>query len=231
MTEPKARSKANAQAVGVEPAAKRGASPGPLHDLLAGKWEDGTRRADLFASRVSREPERYLPELLAGLASRERRVQGVSAELCSPLSAASPQHLAPHAALFLANLEAKAPILRWEAACTVGNLAAVADVRAALEPLASNLDDKSIVLQGHSVRALAKLARAHPPFAARILDALLASELRFPGKRVGFLVEAMEAFDTPPALAAQARAFAERHRASTVTSVAQKARRALKKLG
>jgi hypothetical protein len=95
--------------------------------LLEGKWEAGTRPADLYARYVAKRPASYVEMILAGLASKHKRVQGGCAELASRLSADHPTVLYPHLELFLRSLEAKAPILRWEAACTLGNLAAVDD--------------------------------------------------------------------------------------------------------
>ena len=81
------------------------------------------------------------------------------------------------------------------------------------------------------MRALAKIALAHPGVAPQILDVLIAAADRFPGNRVGFVVESMAAFAGFGALAPRARAFAESYVQSDVRSVATKARRTVKKLG
>jgi hypothetical protein len=130
-------------------------------------------------------------------------------------------------------LDAKAPVVRWEAACVLGNLASVdadGELRPQITELAGLLYEKSIVLQGHAARALAKMARAYPDEAPGILDSLLAAEERFPGSRVGILVELMPYFDADSQLREAARAFAERHLDSEVKAVATKARRAVKQL-
>ena len=202
--------------------------------VLADKWEDGTRPADLYAEQIAARPRDYLDAILSGLASKNKRVQGGCAELASLLSAEHPALLYPHVDVFVANLGAKAPILRWEAVCTLGNLAKV-DRKKVLpehvDTMAGLLASQSIVLQGHAVRALAKIAQQYPALAGRILAALLRSEPRFPGSRVGYVVEAMEAFASRPSLAPTVRGFLARHAESEHAPVARKAKRALKMMG
>jgi hypothetical protein len=57
--------------------------------VLADKWEDGTRPADLYAGQIAARPRDYLDAILAGLASKNKRVQGGCAELASLLSASA----------------------------------------------------------------------------------------------------------------------------------------------
>ncbi len=202
-------------------------------DLLKDRWTSETRPKGLFNRYVSREPDRYVPDLIRGLRCGERRVENGCAELASLLSEVRPELLYPHLALFQANLTAKEPVLRWEAVCTIGNLAAVDDegrVRSSVASIGRFLSDKSIVLQGHAVRALAKVARAHTDLAPSILDSLLSAVAGFPGNRVGYLVEAMETFTCPERLRLKATAFAEPLARSDIKSVATKARKALKRL-
>jgi hypothetical protein len=163
-------------------------------ELLDGKWVDGTRPKDLFAAHVSRSPAAYVADIVAGLSGDDRKVQGGCAELASLLSEAHPELLYPHVDLFARNLGAKEPVLRWEAACTLGNLARVdarGVMRDATSVLVRLLRDKGIVLRGHAVRALAKIALAFPEEAARIQAALIEASGEFPGSRVGYVVEAM----------------------------------------
>ncbi|MFN2115501.1 MAG: hypothetical protein ACK2T6_07280 [Anaerolineae bacterium] len=201
--------------------------------VLSGKWEDGTRPADLYDQHVATDPEAYLPRILDGLRSSSGKPQSGCAELASRLSEARPDLLWPERELFVANLSAEPPVVRWEAACVLGNLAAVdtgGELRRQVPELEALLTADSIVLQGHAVRALAKMARAYPSEAEGILDSLISAEDRFPGSRVGFLVESMADFAAYPELRPTARAFAERHRVSDVKAVARKARRAVKAL-
>lgn len=201
--------------------------------LLEGQWQDGVRPADLYAKHVAKRPAAYVEMILAGLASKNKRVQGGCAELASRLSADHPDALYRHVELFLRNLEAKAPILRWEAACTLGNLAAVDDdglVADHVADLIGLLSDKSIVLQGHAVRALAKVARRHPELASRIWKALLAAEPHFPGTRVGYLIEAAEAFVDHDALVQTIRPFVTRLAADDRPSITRKASKVLRQL-
>ena len=97
---------------------------------LDGKWEDGTRPKDLFANHIAGSPADYLPAILAGLAGEKRKVQSGCAELAALISETTPELLLPHADLFVANLDADAPVLRWEAVCVIGNLAALVAVPA-----------------------------------------------------------------------------------------------------
>jgi len=209
-------------------------TPDTLLGTLAGKWEDGTRPKDLFASYVSKDPHGYLPAILEGLKSKSRRVQGGSAEIASLLSEVHPDHFAPHIDTFLANLEAKAPILRWEAVCTVGNLATVDSshkIPSHLETILAHLSSESIVLQGHAVRTLAKIADAFPSVADRVFQRLIASESHFPGSRIGFMIDVMPLLGAHSQLREPAMRFAEKWTASDVKVVASKARKALRALG
>jgi hypothetical protein len=200
---------------------------------LIGTWGDGTRPKDLFAANIALDPEVYLPQILNGLRTKKGRVQAGCAELASLLSEARPDLLLPHADLFAGNLKAKAPVLRWEAACVAGNLAAL-DTDRRLVPhipsLEEHLTHTSIVLQLHSARALVKMARAYPDLAAGILDALIAAAPSFTGSRVGLLVAEMPAFADFGELRPRARAFVEPYAASELNPVATKARRALRAL-
>jgi hypothetical protein len=204
-----------------------------LLSILEGKWGDGTRPADLYADHVAARPGAYVDAILAGLASKQKRVRAGCGELASLVSADHPAVLYPHVARFVENLRAKAPIVRWEAVCTLGNLATVDDdgvIAKHVGELIAMLSDKSIVLQGHAVRALAKLAVRHRELAARIWKALLASEPQFPGTRVGYLVEASELLAGDPALVSSIRRFLSSHAASERAPVARKATRVLRKL-
>jgi hypothetical protein len=204
-----------------------------IHRALAGKWDDGTRPKDLYKMHISQEPTVYLDDIINGLDSEERKVQSGSAELASLLSEDKPDLLYPHVELFVSNLEAQAPVLRWEAVCALGNLASVdrhERTPTLIEKLANFLSDKSIVLQGHSVRALAKIANAFPETASNILDALLTHTEYFPGNRIGFIVEAMEPFVGNPEFAARVKRFVEPFLESDIKSVVKKARIVMKSL-
>jgi|WetSurMetagenome_2_1015567.scaffolds.fasta_scaffold581584_1 hypothetical protein len=201
--------------------------------VLDQKWEDGTRPRDLFAAHVAPDPAAYVTDLVAGLDAKSARVRNGCAELCSLLAATRPELLYPHLAKFQARLDSRDKAVRWEAVCTTGSLAAVDRAgltRASVAPIGRHLADESIVLQGHAVRALAKLARSFPDLAPGILRQLVAAAPRFPGTRVGFLVEAMAAFAGDAALAARAAKFLERHVESDLGPVRTKARRAWKAL-
>lgn len=204
-----------------------------IQGLLAGKWEDGTRPKDLFSLCVAGAPEDYAPAIIAGLRAPQRKVQSGCAELASLLSETEPQRLWPHADLFVANLAAREPVLRWEAVCVLGNLAAL-DCHRTLVPcipaIARNLTHKSVVLQVHSVRTLAKMAHAYPDRAAAILDDLFAARDHFPGTKLGHLVEVMHYFADDELLRRRARDFVAPLAHHQLPAVATKARRALRAL-
>jgi hypothetical protein len=154
-----------------------------IRQLLAGKWEDGTRPKDVYLLSVSKTPQAYLDTLVRGLRSTEARVRDGCAEIASLLSEDRPELLYPFVNLFLNNLEAKEPVLRWEAVCTLGNLAAVDKhhkIQAAVGRIVPHLQHKSIVLQGHSVRALGKIARANPDKGAEVFRPWSAQPTPFP---------------------------------------------------
>jgi hypothetical protein len=201
--------------------------------LLEGKWEAGTRPADLYEGRIAARPEQYAGIVMEGLASKKKRVQAGCAELASLVSADHPELLYPHVEVFIRNLRAKEPILRWEAVCTVGNLAAVDDRRVIskeVDTMVDLLSDKSIVLQGHAVRALAKVAARHPKLAPGILAALLGATKHFPGSRVGYIVEATEAFVGHADLVPRIRKFLAPYAQSELAPVSRKARKVLRRI-
>ena len=201
--------------------------------LLEGKWEPGTRPANLYERLVLPRPAAYVDVVLQGLASKNKRVQGGCAELASRLSADHPELLYPHIGVFTRNLHAKAPILRWEAVCTIGNLAAVDEkiIPHEVDAMKALLSDKSIVLQGHAVRALEKVAARHKKLAPGILSALIDAAPHFPGSRVGYIVEATLSFTASAALVPAIRRFVEPYAKSAHAPVVRKAKRVLKRIG
>jgi len=202
--------------------------------LLDGKWEEGTRPADLYERVVAKRPGNYVDILLEGLASKKKRQKAGCAEIASRLSADHPRLLYPHVDVFLRHLRAREPVLRWEAVCTLGNLSHADDDKVIprhLTEIIELLADKSIVLQGHAVRALAKVAKANPGSAARILAALFDAVRFFPGTRVGYVVEATEMFAEHDALSPKLREFLARYVESEHAPVARKAKKALKGMG
>ncbi|MFX1265526.1 MAG: hypothetical protein ACFFH0_09110 [Promethearchaeota archaeon] len=204
-----------------------------IHRTLAGKWEDGTRPKDLYKMYILEDPSAYLDDIIQGLGSEERRVQSGCAELASLLSEDVPDLLYPHVELFVSNLEAKAPVLRWEAVCTLGNIASVDNLEKTPKQIGKFtkfLSDKSIVLQGHSVRALTKIARAFPEVDSDVLEALLSHTEKFPGNRIGFIIEAMEPFASNPEFETRVKEFVEPFLESEIKSVVKKARKVMKSL-
>jgi hypothetical protein len=171
--------------------------------------------------------------ILDGLRSGKRRVENGCAQLASLLSEAEPALLYPHLQVFSDNLSSKEPVLRWEAACTLGNLAAADTQRklvACIPGLTKLLSDKSIVLQGHAVKALAKVARAFPDEGRGILEEFLKARSKFPGNGLGYLVDAMEVFVERSDSEKKIRSFLVSCERSEISSVAKRAKRILKLL-
>ena len=136
-----------------------------LHEQLAGKWDNHNSPKEPFSDRVVRDPKAYVGQIIAGLTHAERRVQNGCAELASLLSEPHPKLLYKHLDTFVNKLDAPEAVLRWEAVCTLGNLAQADDNATLLRhvpAIARHLNDKSIVLQGHAARALAKVAQRFP---------------------------------------------------------------------
>ena len=196
--------------------------------LLDGKWENGTRPKDLYELYISKEPAEYVKTIIDGLHSDKRRVQSGCAELASLLSADEPKVLYSYIDIFVGNLGAKAPVVRWEAICTLGNLAAIDQngiIPSHIENIASHLGDRSVVLQIHSVRTLSKIAKAFPERAPEILDSLLDSKELFPENRIGFIIEAMEYFIEHKTLLPKIIKFVKPYTESNIKAVARKAKK------
>ena len=205
-----------------------------IHEILRGKWEDGTRPKDLYKLYLSPEPEQYLDQLITGLDSEERRVQTGSSELVSLLSLDRPELIVPYMDKFIGNLDAKPPVLRWEATCTLGNLAVVDSekkIPALLDRMYPQLEHKSIVLANHTVQALAKIAEHNPEKAEEVLDKLIEKSPLFKKTTVGFIIEAIARFNKFEELHPKVRAFVEPFTESEMKVVARKARKTLKTLG
>ncbi len=204
-----------------------------IHASLDGKWEDGTRPKDLFAEHIRKRPEKHVAAIVSGLGSGNRRVENGCAELASLLSEERPELLYPHVELFIAGLGSREKVIRWEAVCTLGNLAAVDDAKRVppqIPILGGFLRDKSVVLQGHAVRALAKIALAHPAGADRIFRVLIGAVDAFPGNKVGFVIEAAERFLELGGFEDRVRRFVEPYVESDVAVVARKAGKVLRAL-
>jgi hypothetical protein len=92
------------------------------------------------------------------------------------------------------------------------------------------LNDKSIVLQGHTVRALAKIAKAFPDKAPAIFEIIQNSKENFPDNRIGFVIEPMELLIANSNMKPKIIKFVEPHTKSQVKVVARKAVKVLKKI-
>ncbi len=205
-----------------------------IFEALRGKWEDGTRPKDLYTEYVSKNPGAYLEKLIQGLDSEERRVQTGSAELLALLSEDYPDLVAPFIDKFIGNLDAREPVLRWEAVCTLGNLARVdreKKVQSVLPTLYPLLGHESIVLANHTVQALSKIAENHHEKADEILGQLVKVAPHFKKTTVGFIIEAVARFKDYDELVPKVKEFVEPYLVSDMKVVAQKAKRTLKKLG
>ncbi len=205
-----------------------------LFETLRGKWGDGTRPKDLYDQVVSVEPEKYVEQLLTGLKSKEKRVQSGSAQLFALISEDNPELVAPYIDTFIGDLDAKAPVLRWEATCTLGNLAVVDEekkIPAVLDRMYPHLEHKSIVLANHTVQALTKIGKHNPDKAEEILDQLIEKAGLFKKTTVGFIIEALTRYEKYEELHPKIKAFIEPYLESEMKVVAKKAKRTLKTLG
>lgn len=180
----------------------------------------------------AKKPKPHIAMLVTGLESKNKRIRNGCAELCSLLSAAYPELLYPYIDIFANLLQSKEPVMRWEAACTIGNLASSDSkkrVPLLIPVLTKLLRDKSIVLQGHAVKALAKVAVAYPKESGAIVDDLLKAAHQFPGNRIGYLIDAMEFFKHA-STRKKVMKFIIPLADSEIAAVAKKARRILKLL-
>jgi hypothetical protein len=142
-----------------------------LHLVLEGKWMDGTRPKDLYKIYVSENPNNYVNHLLDGLNSNIGKVYNGCAELLSLLSEDHPEILFPYIGIFINGLCSKSAVVRWESVCTLGNLAYVDSENKTFEILPRLypfLKEKSIVLQGHTVNAITKIAMNNHEKAAEV---------------------------------------------------------------
>lgn len=92
------------------------------------------------------------------------------------------------------------------------------------------LADKSIVLQGRTIKALSKIAKQdsdHVPF---IFQSLIQSAGYLPGNRIGFLIEFMEYFKDDQNLNKPAQKFVQQCIDNELNVVARKAMKPLKKV-
>ena len=175
-----------------------------------------------------------MEKLINGLDRKEKRVQSGSAELVALLSEDYPILLTPFIDKFIENVDAKEPVLRWEAVCTLGNLACVDEknkILSVLPRLYQLIGHKSIVLANHTVQALAKIAEYNKEKAEEILDELVKAAPLFKKTTVGFIIEAMERFKEYGELVPKVKEFVEPYLESDMKVVARKARRTMKKLG
>ena len=175
-----------------------------------------------------------MEKLIKSLDSDEKRVQSGSAELLALLSENHPELVAPFINKFIGNLDAKEPVLRWEAICTLGNLARVDTEKKTLSVLTTLyplLEHNSIVLANHTVQALAKIAEHHHEKAEEILSYLVKAAPLFKKTTVGFIVEAVARFRDYDELAPKVKEFVTPYLRSDMKVVAQKAKRTLKQLG
>ena len=198
--------------------------------ILSGKWEDGTRPKDLFAAYVALAPEVYVQQIINGLGSKEKRIKAGAAELASLLAELRPDLLYPHVDMFIDSLGSKENLQRWEAVCTLGFLAgddSEQKISARIDTIVAFLRSKSIVLQGHALRALSRIAVAFPSEGRRIFSAMAAAKDAFPGNKIGFVIEAMAVMAPLPGLSGWIRQFVSPYAHSDVSVVARKAKKAL----
>jgi hypothetical protein len=137
----------------------------------------------------------------------------------------------PYLELFVNNLDAKASILRLKTVSTLGNLTSVDKNNLApayIGNVSSFLSDKSIVLQGHVLQPLSKIAEGFPDKAPKILDKLLNSTEHFshPCRSNN---RSYRIFPPYEKLRFEIRKFVESYANSDIKVVARKAKKTPKK--
>jgi hypothetical protein len=204
-----------------------------LQNVLNGKWTDGTRPGDVYALVVKPCPGVYVKDVLDGLNSGIRRVENGCAELASLISEDTPEFLLPHISLFVQNLDSSEKMVRWEAVCTLGFLARI-DSQKQIVPCISRfvglLRHDSIVLAGHALRALSRMAVAYPEKTKAIFQAIVGAADAFEKNRIGFVIEAMEPLIATGQLNRKIEQFVQPYSRSDISVVARKAKKVLKLL-
>ncbi|MBN2529663.1 MAG: hypothetical protein JXR76_24955 [Deltaproteobacteria bacterium] len=205
-----------------------------IYHLLKGTWDDGTRPKDIFASIVRDHSKAYVSEIIAGISCGESKIENGCAELASLVSEKFPEQVYPHVKVFIDNIdERQKKVLRWEAVCVLGSLARV-DKGGIIVPvipkIKMHLRDKSIVLAGHAVRALSKMAVAYPDHTMDIFNALTTAADAFPGNKIGFVIEAMAPIIELNRINDEIRSFVQPYAQSPVKVVARKTAKVLRML-
>ena len=202
-------------------------------NALSGKWEDGTRPKDLYSQHVQSKPQDYVAAIISGLSCGDSRVENGCAELASLVAEEFPNLVYPYVQLFIGNINAREKVIRWEAVCVLGSLAAV-DANKVIVPfiprISTHLRDKSIVLAGHALRALSKMAVAYPEKSRDIFEEFIAVADAFPGNKIGFLIEAMAPLGTLKLFNDDIREFVLPYKNSPLKVVSRKSVKTLKTL-
>lgn len=161
--------------------------------ILSGKWEDGTRPEDL-AVTVLQDVDMYMPILFEGLNHKKKKVQSGCAVILSTISEVKPNKMIKDIDLFIKNIDAKEPVKKWHAICTLGNIVQEDKedkIAKNVERIYNHLQNKSVVLRIHCLRALIKIAVYRDDLRSDIVDNILANRTYFVRNEIGFIFEEM----------------------------------------
>jgi hypothetical protein len=198
-----------------------------------------TAKIDNIASRVAKHTE-LLPEVFAGLIGERARLKYGSLKVLRVISEKAPMALYPEFDRFAAMLDDENVILRWGASIIIGNLAAVDSqdkIDRLLDRFLRPISGHNMITAANIIGASAKIARAKPHLADKIVRALLEVEdaiYQTPECRnvaLGHTVQTLSSFfdlidDPKPVIA-----LVKRQRENTRNAVRRKAAAFLRKHG
>lgn len=203
------------------------------NQMLTGQLEDAWRRGLLsdLTDRVRQDAD-LLSDAVKGLDSDSVKVRYGCAEIISRLSENSPKRVYPFVERIIANLEAEERCLKWEAVCTVGNLARVDNgnrVCGLSGSIAKNLGSDDVLLKVHTIRALGKLGRAFPDERQAVFGSLAKAVAELPPESKGFAFEGLFYLAGYPDLKPKIRKLAKPYLHHPLKPLRAKAQRAFRR--
>jgi len=140
-------------------------------DELAQK-EDPSEKV---AEKVIKEPD-FIPDLLEGITSRNKRVKNRSIKILRTISSKKPELLYYHWDMFLSLMRGDDTILKWNAIDIIANLTPV-DSQSKFDKIFDEyydmIDDTTMITAAHVVDNSGKIALAKPEFRNKITEFLL----------------------------------------------------------
>jgi hypothetical protein len=185
----------------------------------------------LITEEILQNPSK-VDDIITGLISGNKKIRASCAEIASIVSEDHPGIMYPYVDIFIKNLNSNIPKLRIYAASTLGNLAEVdtnGKITKQIKVLAMYMTTDSRSLQNNSVRALGKIAHAHPKEAERIFNLFISHNKYFPNNKINILLDNMEYFSENAELREDARRFIEAYTYGRSKSVQRKAQNVLRR--